>query len=141
MDAIPPQSKSGLTAFEKPWRRADTRLRVAEALLQRLRIEARQGPLIFVTPRPRALEYPREFETREPETLNWIEPLYYTMSLLGHRHQCRRIPRYAGLRPGIDVRAFEPAAASYETLCRNIEANALGERVSAYLSAGSVLFV
>jgi FkbM family methyltransferase len=33
------------------------------------------------------------------------------------------------------VRAFEPAAASYGALCRNIEVNGLGDRVQAYCLA------
>ena len=62
----------GLSAVEKPWRRIDTRLRVAEGLLAEQRVETRHGPLIFVTTHPQALQYPREFATREPETLAWI---------------------------------------------------------------------
>ena len=59
----------GLTAVEKPWRRADTRLRVSESLLPRHRIETRLGALLFVTTHPQGLQYPRDFKAREPETL------------------------------------------------------------------------
>jgi hypothetical protein len=63
----------GLTMVEKPWRRANTRLRVSECLLPRHHIETRLGGLVFVTTHPQGLQYPRDFETREPETLAWIE--------------------------------------------------------------------
>ena len=125
----------GLSAVEKPWRRTDTRLRVAQGLLGQQRIETRHGPLTFVTTHPQALQYPREFETREPETIAWID---------GFERPCRFwdiganigvFAIYAGLRAGIEVRAFEPAAASYAALCRNIEENRLDERVWAYCVA------
>jgi hypothetical protein len=35
----------GLSAVEKPWRRVDTRLRVAEGLLSHQRVETQYGPL------------------------------------------------------------------------------------------------
>jgi FkbM family methyltransferase len=125
----------GLGLLEKPWRRADTRLRIAEALLPHHRVETRHGPLTFVTTHPQGLQYPRDFATREPETLAWID---------GFRTPCRFwdiganlgvFSLYAGLRQGIEIRAFEPAAASYAALCRNIEANRLADRVAAYCVA------
>jgi FkbM family methyltransferase len=122
----------GLSAVEKPWRRADTRLRVVEGLLQSHRIETRHGALTFVTPDPQALQYAREFETREPETLAWIDSFETPCCFWDIGANIGAYSIYAGLRPGVEVRAFEPAAASYGALCRNIEANALGERVAAY---------
>lgn len=125
----------GISAAEKPWRRADTRLRVAERLLPRQRIETRHGPLIFVTTHPQALQYPREFETREPETLAWIDSFETPCRFWDIGANIGVFSIYAGLRPGIEVCAFEPAAASYAALCRNIEANRLDDRVRAYCVA------
>ncbi len=125
----------GLSAMEKPWRRADTRLRVSEALVPRQRIDTRHGPLFFVTAHPQALQYPRDFETREPETLAWIDAFETPCSFWDIGANVGVFTLYAGLRPGIEVRAFEPAAASYAALCRNIEANALADRVQAYCVA------
>lgn len=125
----------GLTAMEKPWRRADTRLRVSECLLPRHRIETRLGALLFVTTHPQALQYPRDFETREPETLAWIESFETPCRFWDIGANIGVFSLYAGLRPGVEVSAFEPAAASYAALCRNIAANDLGARVRAYCVA------
>ena len=124
-----------LTAVEKPWRRADTRLRVSEYLLPRHRIASRLGPLVFVTTHPQAILYPRGFETREPETLTWIEAFEAPCRFWDIGANIGVFSLYAGLRPGVEVSAFEPAAASYGALCRNIEANDLGARVRAYCVA------
>ena len=125
----------GLTAMEKPWRRADTRLRVSECLLPRHRIETRLGALLFVTTHPQALQYPRDFETREPETLAWIESFETPCRFWDIGANIGVFSLYAGLCPGVEVSAFEPAAASYAALCRNIAANDLGARVRAYCVA------
>src|SRR6266446_2840735 len=124
-----------LTAVEKPWRRADTRLRVSEYLLPRHRIASRLGPLVFVTTHPQALLYAHDFATREPETLTWIEAFEAPCRFWDIGANIGVFSLYAGLRPGVEVSAFEPAAASYGALCRNIEANDLGARVRAYCVA------
>jgi FkbM family methyltransferase len=125
----------GLSALEKPWRRVDTRLRVLEGLLAEQRVETRHGPLIFVTTHPQALQYPREFATREPETLAWIDAFETPCRFWDIGANIGVFSIYAGLRPGVEVRAFEPAAASYAALCRNIETNGFGDRVQAYCVA------
>jgi FkbM family methyltransferase len=125
----------GLSAVEKPWRRVDTRLRVSEGLLAEQHVETRHGPLIFVTTHPQALQYPREFATREPETLAWIDAFETPCRFWDIGANIGVFSIYAGLRSGVEVSAFEPAAASYGALCRNIEANRLGDRVQAYCLA------
>ena len=62
-----------ITLAQRPWRRAASRLRVAEELVQRHWVETKRGSILFVSPEPRALEHPRDFLTREPETLAWID--------------------------------------------------------------------
>ena len=42
---------------------------------------------------------------------------------------------YAALRPGIDIYAFEPAAANYQSLCENIAANGRNDAIRAYCVA------
>jgi len=125
----------GLSAVEKPWRRVDTRLRVSEGLLAEQHVGTRHGVLIFVTTDPQALQYPREFATREPETLAWIDAFETPCRFWDIGANIGVFSIYAGLRLGVEVRAFEPAAASYGALCRNIEANRLGDRVQAYCLA------
>jgi FkbM family methyltransferase len=125
----------GLSAVEKPWRRVDTRLRVAQSLLRPQRIATRHGSLAFVTTHPQALQYPREFETREPETLAWIDDFETPCRFWDIGANIGVFSIYAGLRAGVEVSAFEPAAASYAALCRNIEANRLDDRVRAFCVA------
>lgn len=71
---------AGLTAPQKPWRRANTQLLVANALVQRHQVATRHGPLTFVTTHPEALQFPRNLIGREPETIEWID---------GFRTPCR----------------------------------------------------
>jgi FkbM family methyltransferase len=125
----------GLSSVEKPWRRADTRLRVADSLVPRPRVDTRHGTLVFITPHPQALQYPRDFATREPETLAWIDSFETPCRFWDVGANIGVFSLYAGLRPGIEVSAFEPAAASYAALCRNVEANRLADRVGAYCIA------
>jgi FkbM family methyltransferase len=125
----------GVSAVEKPWRRAETRLRVAEALRAQHRLATRYGPLTFVTTHPQALEYPREFTRREPETFAWIDGFQTPCRFWDIGANIGVFSIYAGLRPDVEVCAFEPAAASYRALCNNIDANRLGDRVLAYCIA------
>lgn len=124
-----------LSAVEKPWRRADTRLRVSQDLVPQHRIETRLGALIFTSTHPQALQYPRDFDRREPETLAWIESFETPCRFWDIGANVGVFALYAGLRPGVEVRAFEPAAASYGALCRNIEVNHLDDRIQAYCVA------
>ena len=63
----------GLTAPQHPWRRANTRLRAANALFQTHEVATRHGPITFISTHPEALHYPRELVGREPETIDWID--------------------------------------------------------------------
>ena len=62
----------GLTVPQHPWRRANTRLRAANALYQTHEVATRHGPIVFISTHPEALHYPRELVGREPETIDWI---------------------------------------------------------------------
>lgn len=125
----------GLTAPQHPWRRANTRLRVADALTQRHAITTRRGPLVFVTTQPQPLEYPRDFFHREPETIAWIEGFEAPGIFWDVGANVGSYALYAALRPGISVLAFEPSPASYAALCRNVEANGRGEQVQTFCVA------
>lgn len=121
----------GLTAPQRPWRRADTRLRVATALIPFHEVATRHGPLVFVTSHPEGLQFPRELANREPETLAWIDAFEMPCRFWDIGANVGTYALYAALRPDVSVLAFEPAPASYAALCRNIEANGSGERIEA----------
>ncbi len=125
----------GLTAPQRPWRRANTRLLVANALLQRHAVATRHGPLVFVTTHPEALQFPRNLAGREPETIEWIDSFEPPCTFWDIGANIGTYALYAALRPEVEALAFEPAAASYAALCRNIEANGLGERARAFAIA------
>jgi FkbM family methyltransferase len=125
----------GLTAPQRPWRRANTRLRVANALFQTHGVETRHGKLVFVTNHPEALQFPRELVGREPETIDWIDGFDTPCIFWDVGANVGTYALYAALRPGLEILAFEPASASYAALCRNIEANGQSERVRAFCIA------
>ncbi len=124
-----------LTAPQHPWRRAATRLRVANALFQKHEVATRHGPVVFVTTHPEALQYPRELIGREPETIDWIDAFEVPCRFWDIGANVGAYALYAALRPDIRVLAFEPAPASYAALCRNVEANGSGERIQAFCLA------
>jgi FkbM family methyltransferase len=126
-----------LSAPQHRWRRAHTRLWTANALFQSDRVETRHGQLTFVSTQPKALWYPQYHGSREPETIAWIDAFAPPSVLWDIGANVGQFALYAALRPGVSVVAFEPAAASYAALCRNIEENRLGERVQAFCIAAS----
>src|SRR5437867_8096389 len=126
---------AGVTAPQHPWRRAHTRLRVANALSQTHRVATRHGTLVFVTTHPEALQFPRHLADREPETIEWIDAFETPCTLWDVGANVGTYALYAALRPAVSVIAFEPSPASHAALCQNVEANRLGERIRAFCVA------
>jgi FkbM family methyltransferase len=126
-----------LTAPQHPWRRAHSRLRTAEALVQSHKVETPHGSLVLVSTQPKALWYPQHFLTREPETIAWIDGFEPPAVYWDIGANVGQFALYAALRPGVSVVAFEPAAASFAGLCRNIERNRFGGRIEAFCIAAS----
>lgn len=126
---------TALSAPQHKWRRAHTRLWAANALFQSHRVATRHGTLTFVSTTPKALWYPQYHASREPETIAWIDAFEAPAVFWDIGANVGQFALYAALRPGLSVVAFEPAAASYAALCRNLEENQLGERVQAFCIA------
>ena len=124
-----------ITRPQRPWRRAASRLRVAEALVQRHWVETKRGRILFVSPEPRALEYPRDFLSREPETLAWIDGFRTPCVYWDIGANIGSYALYAGLRPDVMTYAFEPSPSNYLALCRNIYENGRGTNIRAYCLA------
>ena len=125
----------GLTAPQKPWRRANTRLLVANALSQRHEVATPRGPVAFVSTHPEALQFPRELLGREPETIAWIDEFATPCRFWDVGANVGTYALYAALRPEVAVTAFEPSPATYAALSRNIEANRHDDRIQAYCIA------
>src|ERR1700686_1471954 len=96
------------TAPQHPWRRANTRLRIANALFHTHEVATRHGPLVFVTTHPQALQYPRDLAPREPETLDWIDGFETPCIYWDVGANVGAYALYAALRPEVSVLAFEP---------------------------------
>jgi FkbM family methyltransferase len=123
------------TLVQRPWRRAASRLRVVEALVQRHWVETTRGRILFVSPEPRALEYPRDFLSREPETLAWIDGFRTPCVYWDIGANVGSYALYAGLRSDVMTYAFEPSPSSYLALCRNIYENGREANIRAYCIA------
>jgi FkbM family methyltransferase len=128
---------NGATSLQRPWRRAATRLQVGLALKQHHSVDTPRGHIAFVSPHPRALEYPRDFLKREPETLAWIDAFVAPCIFWDIGANIGAYSLYAALHPGVSVLAFEPGAASYAALCENIDTNGRQDAIQAYCVAFS----
>ena len=124
-----------LSRFERPWRRSDTLVRVANNLMPHNEVETSRGAITFLSTHPRSLDYPRTFFSREPETLAWIDAFATPCRFWDLGANIGAYSLYAGLDDGVEVSAFEPAAASYAALNENIRINCLHDRIRAYCIA------
>jgi FkbM family methyltransferase len=123
------------TCWQSEWRRSITRLRTAGLLAEHHSVDTKHGRIVFRATHPQALDYPRGFFDREPETLAWIESFVTPCDFWDVGANIGAYALYAGLRPQSTVLAFEPAAGSYAALCENIRLNRLDERVRSYCLA------
>lgn len=126
---------SGATAPLKPQRRAMTRALVAQRLTQRVTLATAGGPMVVETATPRATHGPWTFHDDEPETIRWLDELPPGDVLWDIGANIGVYALYAAIARGMKVLAFEPGAASYAALVRNIEINRLGGRIDAYCLA------
>ena len=124
-----------LSRFERPWRRSDTLVRVANKLMPHNEVQTSRGAITFLSTHPQSLDYPRTFFSREPETLAWIDAFATPCRFWDIGANIGAYSVYAGLDGGVEVSAFEPAAASYAALNENIHINGLHDRIRAYCIA------
>jgi FkbM family methyltransferase len=123
------------TAPLKPWRRAASQLRVAEALVQRHWVDTKRGRILFVSPQARALEYPRDFLPREPEMLEWIDNFKTPCTYWDIGANVGSYVLYAALDPAVTTYAFEPSPSNYLAMCVNVYENGRQNNVNAYCLA------
>jgi FkbM family methyltransferase len=116
-------------------RRLAVKTTASEYLAQTVRVTTRRGDLLFYAPTRRSLHTPWLFHTDEPDTLAWVDRFPDDAVLWDIGANVGQFALYAALRPGVRVVAFEPGAASYAVLNRNIELNRMDGRVAAYCIA------
>lgn len=108
--------------------------RLAEQLAPTYTVATPHGALRFACPGHIPLWQAEQFFTKEPETIEWIERFVPGATLWDVGANVGTYALYAALR-GARVIAFEPSAANYYLLNRNIVQNHLDERVTAYCLA------
>ncbi len=124
------------TALMKPNRRAVALALASERLQQVRAVPTARGDLVLCCPTARALHDPLNFAKDEPETVAWIDQFIRDGEVMWDiGANIGLYALYAALGPGIRVLAFEPGAGSFAALMRNVELNAMGDRVAAYCLA------
>ncbi len=125
-----------ITAHMSPRRRASAKALAAERLSQSQTIETPRGAMTVWCPSARALHDPQGFGKDEPETVAWIDNhLKPGETLWDIGANIGLYTLYAALDPRVKVLAFEPSAASFATLVRNVELNSMDDRIEAYCLA------
>lgn len=119
----------------KPWRRHSSHALAAELLEPEFTVVTNLGSLRFHCPTRQSLHFIREFHSREPETLAWIRGFRSGEVFWDIGANVGQFALYAALNPGVQTLAFEPGAASFAALARNIEINGMDGPVAAYCLA------
>ncbi len=123
------------TGWMKPYRRTITRALVAERLQPTISVSTKAGELRFFAPTARSLHDPWHLSEGEPETIRWLDSLPPGQVLWDIGANIGIYSLYAAKCRGMQVFAFEPSAASYAVLVRNMEINRLDQRINAYCLA------
>ncbi|HTH97667.1 MAG TPA: FkbM family methyltransferase [Stellaceae bacterium] len=119
-----------VTRWHTPYRRAMALAEASRLMRPLWQVETQAGPLVFEASSGRALIDPAHLYTAEPETIRWIDGLAPDERLWDIGANVGTYALYAAKR-GLDVMAFEPSAATYANMMRNIELSRLGGRIKA----------
>ena len=122
----------GLTSVMPAWNQSLTLALLSEYLYQRHTVATKYGDLVFVCPSYHSVLYPREFFTREADTLAWIDGFESGTRFWDIGANVGVYALYAALSGKCDVIAFEPTASTFATLIGNINENNLTEMIRAY---------
>lgn len=77
----------------------------------------------------------RSLMTKEPDTIQWIDEFPEQAVFWDVGANVGVYSLYAATRPGVSVLSFEPLAANFHVLSRNIQLNDFGHRVTGYCVA------
>jgi FkbM family methyltransferase len=98
-------------------------------------IEVPGGTMRFITPTPLLQARASSALSKEPDTIEWIELFESNDVFWDVGANVGVFSVYAAMRRGVRVLAFEPFADNYMALCKNIDINALGDRIIPYCVA------
>lgn len=121
-----------VSAVQRGQRAEITRVLTMKSLEVRVPVETRHGPLVMLADHPQNLDMARKYFDREPETFAWIDSFEAGSVFWDIGANIGEFTLYAALRGDLQVLAFEPAAANYALLNRNLAANGLTDRAMAY---------
>jgi FkbM family methyltransferase len=113
------------------------RARAVEDLSQSMlaTVETNEGPIRFFCPSPLLAMRAKTLLTKEPDTIRWIDSFAVPCVFWDVGANVGVYSLYAASKPAVSVLSFEPLAANFHVLSRNIQLNDFGERVSAYCVA------
>ena len=120
-----------------PFRRRDTRIIARDFLLATHPVDTRRGRLTFDANTRYGFRGAWNFHVGEPDTLEWLDSLPDAACFWDIGANIGSFSLYAALGNKRRVLAFEPAAASFSVLNRNIELNRMSDRIVAYCIAFS----
>jgi FkbM family methyltransferase len=93
------------------------------------------GCVRFYSPSPLLIARAVSMLTKETDTIRWIDGFEGGDVFWDLGANVGVYSLYAALRKGIQVVSFEPCAANYHVLTKNVELNAVADRVRAYCLA------
>jgi FkbM family methyltransferase len=93
------------------------------------------GVLAFFAPWPLLQNRAATVLTKEPDMIRWIDRLEESAVLWDIGANVGVFSLYAAVRTNCTVLSFEPSAANYFVLSRNIQLNRVSERITAYCLA------
>lgn len=126
--------EAGLRGLD-PRQRAYVRAQAAETLAPSLEVRFGRETLTFRCPSRAAWHHVDGLARIEPETLAWIDRFRPEEIFWDVGAGVGVFSLYAARMRKTRVLAFEPSAASYAALSRNVEVNGLDDRVQAYCLA------
>ncbi|MEP6912321.1 MAG: FkbM family methyltransferase [bacterium] len=115
----------------------DARSREIERLAERaiVKVNTGQGSIRFLCLSPLLARRARGLMTKEPDTIQWIDQFPEPTVFWDVGANVGVYSLYAATKPGVSVLSFEPLAANFHVLSRNIELNDFGHCVRAYCVA------
>lgn len=127
----------GVSSIQRGQRADITRVLTMQSLEAHVPVETPYGPLTLLADHPQNLDMAYKYFDREPETFAWIDSFEAGSVFWDIGANIGEFTLYAAQRGDLQVLAFEPAAANYALLNRNLAANGLTDRAMAYAVAFS----
>jgi FkbM family methyltransferase len=118
-----------------PHRRSEILDRFTEDAISVVRIPGNQ--IRFYTPSPLLIARASSVLSKEADTIQWIDAFEEKSVFWDIGANVGVYSLYAGIQKRVFVLAFEPAAANFHVLSRNLHLNRVGDRVTAYCIAFS----